>query len=121
MDMGDGSSSFCSLNSCFCYLFWSFRQVRMFFCGITLSSYSTRNEYFPIHKFILSTLQNRSNSNDSSLLKNHSSLPIALPIIYQLFLCNDYFVVHFFYGEYTILKEHDFKNRKNNKRMDRLQ
>ena len=28
------------------------------------------------------------------------------------------FIVHFFYGEYTILKEHDFKNRKNNKRVD---
>ena len=32
----------------------------------------------------------------------------------------EYFIIHFFYGEYTILKEHDFKNRKSNKRMDRL-
>ena len=28
---------------------------------------------------------------------------------------NEDFIVHFFYGEYNILKEHDFKNRKNNK------
>jgi len=30
----------------------------------------------------------------------------------------EYFIVHFFYGEDTILKEHDFKNRKNNQRVD---
>ena len=39
----------------------------------------------------------------------------------QVCVGNEYFIVHFFYEEYTILKEHDFKNRKNNKGMDRLQ
>jgi len=47
----------------------------MFFCGITRSSYSTRDEYF---------------------------------------------IVHFFYGEYTILKEHDLKNRKNNDSLGKI-
>ena len=39
----------------------------------------------------------------------------------QIGVTNEDFIVHFFYGKYTILKEHDFKNRKNNKRVDRLQ
>jgi len=38
----------------------------------------------------------------------------------QVCVGNEYFVVHFFYRKYTILNEHDFKNRKNNKRMDGL-
>ena len=34
---------------------------------------------------------------------------------------NEYSIIHFYYREYTILKERDFKSGKNNKRMDGLQ
>ena len=33
---------------------------------------------------------------------------------------NEYSIIHFYYREYTILNEDGFKNRKSNKRMDRL-
>ena len=38
----------------------------------------------------------------------------------QIGVTNEDFVIHFFYREYTILNEHDFKNGKSNKRVDRL-
>jgi len=55
----------------------------MFGKTLFVAQIGVTNEYFPIHKFLLSILQNRSNNNDSRPLKSYPKFNFILPYTYH--------------------------------------